>query len=198
MAGPPPQLNTVTMPSRAHWRAWLEAHHASEAGVVLIYHKLGVGTPSVTYPEAVKEALCFGWIDTTRYALDTARYQQVFVPRRAGSAWSRLNRSYVDELNAAGLMTAAGLAKVEAARQDGSWTRLEAGESLEVPPELQAALDAVPPAAANFAAFPASARKYILQWIADARRPITRQQRVAQTAEQAARNVRVRGERPVR
>ncbi|WP_425147735.1 YdeI/OmpD-associated family protein [Deinococcus sp.] len=194
----PRQFQTVVAASRAEWRSWLERHHASETGALLVYFKLGSGTPSVTYPGAVKEALCFGWIDTTRYALDDQRYQQVFVPRRAGSGWSRLNKTYIQELSAAGLMTAAGLSSITAAQRDGSWTRLEAGESLAMPPDLQAALDADPLVAEHFAAFPSSVRKYILQWIAEAKRPVTRQQRVAQTVQQAARNERVRGGRPAR
>ena len=160
---------------------------------MLVYFKLGSGVPSVTYPEAVREALAFGWIDTTRYVLDERRYQQVFTPRRSGSPWSRLNKTYVEELQAAGLMTPAGLAVIEAARLDGSWGASEAGENLNVPADLQAALDATPVAARHFAAFPASIRKYILQWIAAAKRPETRANRVRATVEQAAHNVRIRG-----
>ncbi|MFB9994598.1 YdeI family protein [Deinococcus oregonensis] len=195
MAGPPSHLPTINAANRAEWRTWLAANHDSRAGVVLVYFKLGSGQPSVTYSDAVREALCFGWIDTTRYALDAERYQQVFVPRRRGSVWSRLNKSYIAELEGAGLMTLAGRTKIEAAQRDGSWTRLEAGESLDVPPDLQTALLATPDANRHFAAFPASIRKYILHWIAEAKRPATRQQRIAQTVEHAAQNLRVRGER---
>ncbi|ULH14261.1 YdeI/OmpD-associated family protein (plasmid) [Deinococcus sp. KNUC1210] len=198
MAVPPSHLPVVGAKNRAEWRAWLAANHDTQGGVVLVYFKLGSGKPSVTYPDAVREALCFGWIDTTRYALDAERYQQVFVPRRVGSVWSRLNKTYIAELESAGLMTSAGRAKIEAAQQDGSWSRLDAGESLEVPPDLQTALLANAEAAQHFAGFPASIRKYILHWIAEAKRPETRQQRIAQTVEQAAQNIRARGERRVR
>ncbi len=188
----------VSAANRAQWRAWLEANHALEVGVILVSYKASSGMPSVTWPEAVREALCFGWIDTTRYTLDAARYQQIFVPRRKGSGWSRLNKSYIEELTAAGLMTPAGQAKIDAAQRDGSWARLEVSESLQIPSDLQTALDASAEAARHFEAFPASIRKYILHWIAEAKRPATRQQRIALTVEKAAQNIRVRGERPPR
>ncbi|SMB90102.1 YdeI/OmpD-associated family protein [Deinococcus hopiensis] len=198
MAQPPAHLPRVTAASRAAWRAWLQENHRTAAGVVLVYHKVGSGTPSVTYPDAVREALAFGWIDTTRYALDEQRYQQVFAPRRKGSPWSRLNKSYVAELVEAGLMTTAGQAAVDAAKQGGAWNVSEAGESGQVPEDLQLALNANPDAARHFAEFPPSIRKYVLQWIAEAKQPGTRAKRIAQTAEQAAQNLRVRGQRPPR
>ncbi|WP_407571861.1 YdeI/OmpD-associated family protein [Deinococcus altitudinis] len=190
-----PELERVVATSRGEWRNWLSRNHVHAQAVMLVYFKLNSGVPSVTYPEAVREALAFGWIDTTRYALDDRRYQQVFTPRRSGSPWSRLNKAYVEELLAAGLMTPAGQAAIEAARLDGSWNASEAGESLSVPADLQAALDADPLATSHFAAFPASIRKYILQWIAEAKRPETRASRIGATVEQAARNVRIRGGR---
>ena len=191
-----PELERVVARSRSEWRDWLAANHQSRAAVMLVYSKLGSGVPSVTYPEAVREALAFGWIDTTRYALDQDRYQQVFTPRRRGSPWSRLNKTYLEELTRAGLMAPAGLAAVEAARKDGSWDAADAAESLTVPADLETALDLHPPAAQHFAAFPASIRKYILQWIASAKRPETRAARIQATAEQAAQNLRARGQRP--
>ena len=191
-----PELERVVAGTRDEWRDWLARHHHSCSAVMLVYFKLGSGVPSVTYPEAVQEALAFGWIDTTRYALDAERYEQVFTPRRGGSPWSRLNKTYVEELSRAGLIMPPGLAAIEAARLDGSWDASEAGESLTVPDDLRAALDANPAAALHFAAFPASIRKYILQWIAGATRPETRASRIDATVEQAALNVRIRGGRP--
>ena len=188
-----PELERVVASGRGEWRDWLSRHHHSYSAVMLVYFKLGSGVPSVTYPEAVREALAFGWIDTTRYALDVQRYQQVFTPRRSGSPWSRLNKTYLEELAAAGLMTPAGLVAIEAARLDGSWDASDAGESLTVPDDLRAALDANPDAALHFDAFPASIRKYILQWIAGAKRPETRASRIGATVEKAALNLRIRG-----
>ena len=188
-----PELERVIARSRGEWRNWLARHHHSAQAVMLVYFKLGSGVPSVTYPEAVREALAFGWIDTTRYALDAERYQQVFTPRRSGSPWSRLNKTYLEELTAAGLMMPAGLAAIEAARLDGSWDASDAGESLTVPDDLRAALDSNPAAALYFHAFPASIRKYILQWIAEAKRLETRVSRIKATVEKAALNLRIRG-----
>ncbi len=187
---------TVTAHSRAEWRAWLQEHHASAPGVQLVYFKKGSGVPSVTYPEAVQEALCFGWIDTTRRALDAERFRQLFVPRRPKSGWSRLNKTYVEALTQAGLMAPAGLAAVEAARASGAWDRQDAGESGVIPDDLAAQLAANPAAHLHFAAFPPSIRKYILQWIAEAKRPETRAKRIEETVRLAAQNVRVRGARP--
>ena len=190
------ELPSVTAHSRAEWRAWLHAHHADAPGVLLVYFKKGSGIPSVSYPEAVQEALCFGWIDTTRRALDEARFSQLFVPRKPKSGWSRLNKSYVEALTRDGLMAPAGLAVVEAARLSGAWDRQEAGESRVVPEDLAAALAASPQAQAHFAAFPASIRKYILQWIHEAKRPDTRAKRIEETVRLAEQNIRVRGARP--
>ncbi|MBB6099160.1 uncharacterized protein YdeI (YjbR/CyaY-like superfamily) [Deinobacterium chartae] len=191
-----PAYPTVYAPDREAWRTWLAEHHALEPGALLVYYKKGSEQPSVTYPEAVQEALCFGWIDTTRRALDAARFVQVFVPRRPTSTWSRLNKTYVEELIRAGRMTPAGLRAIEVAQHNGAWHALEAGESLIVPPDLTAALEANPVARGHFEAFPPSVRKYILTWIHAAKRPETRQKRVEQTVQLAAQNIRARGNRP--
>lgn len=148
--------------------------------------------PSVTCPEAVREAPVFGWSDTTCCA---QQYQQVVSPRKSGSLWSRLNKTYLDELTAAALMMTPGMAATEAARLDGSWDASEAGEILTVPTSLQTTLDADAAATLHFAAFPASIRKYVLQWSAGAKRPATRASRVRATVEQAAQDIPIRGGR---
>ncbi len=181
-------LKTVSAKDRRAWRAWLAKNHARSQGVWLLYYKKASGRPSVSYAEAVEEALCFGWIDSKINSVDEASYKQVFTPRRPGSVWSKLNKERVARLVEAGLMTEAGLSKIEAAKRDGSWSSLDAVESLEVPPDLRRALDAVPKAAANFAAFNNSTRKRFLHRINDARRPETRARRIAEAVERAARN----------
>jgi uncharacterized protein YdeI (YjbR/CyaY-like superfamily) len=140
----------------------------------------------VPYPELVEEALCVGWIDSLANRLDDERHLQLMTPRRRGSGWSRANKERVERLRAAGLMAPAGLAAVEAAMADGSWSALDEVESLVEPPELAAALDALPPARASWDGFSPSSRKAILQWIASARRPATRERRIAETARLAA------------
>ncbi len=194
MAEPPE--NSVHPLTRAEWRAWLEQHHGRAEGVWLVSYKQATDKPRVTYDEAVEEALCFGWVDSKGNKLDEERSMLWFAPRKLGSGWSRPNKERVERLIAAGLMTPAGMAKIEAAKADGSWSLLDAVENLEIPPDLAEALDAYPPAATNFAAFPPSAKRAILQWIVQAKTPATRAKRIAETARLAQENKRANQWRP--
>jgi uncharacterized protein YdeI (YjbR/CyaY-like superfamily) len=178
--------------TRAAWRAWLQKHHARPEGVWLVSWKRTAGRPRLEYEDAVQEALCFGWIDGQARSLDAERSMIWMAPRRKGAGWAATNKARIERLVAAGLMTPAGLARIEAAKADGSWTLLDSAEALEVPDDLAAALRAIPPAAANFEAFPRSDRKVFLAWIASAKRPATRAARIAETAARAARNQRSR------
>jgi uncharacterized protein YdeI (YjbR/CyaY-like superfamily) len=178
---------------RATWRTWLEANHASAGGAWLVTWRTRSGRVGLDYEAAVEEALCFGWIDSTGSNVDDERRKQYFAPRKARSPWAATNKARVERLIADGRMAPAGLAAIERAKANGSWEVLDSVERLEVPAELAAALQAHPPAAANFGAFPPSARKMLLGWIALARRPETRAARIATTAEAAARNERARG-----
>jgi uncharacterized protein YdeI (YjbR/CyaY-like superfamily) len=175
---------------RAGWRAWLIANHGTSNGVYLASWRRGSGRSSVPYEEAVEEALCVGWIDSTGRNLDAERSIQWFSPRRARSAWARSNKERVARLTAAGLMQPAGLAAIDEAKRTGMWTLLDDVEDLIVPDDLAAALDAAPPARANWDAFPPSARRTMLQWVVEARRPETRAKRIADIADKAARNER--------
>ena len=139
--------NSVHPLSRQEWRAWLIDNHIRTEGVWLVMYKKATGKPRVDYEEAVEEALCVGWIDSKGNRLDDERTLLWFAPRQPGSGWSKPNKDRIERLMAAGLMLPAGLAKIEAAQQDGSWTVLDSVERLEVPPDLQAAFDAHPPAA---------------------------------------------------
>lgn len=188
MAEPPP--NSVHPLTVAEWRAWLEANHTRAEGVWLISYKRASGKPSMTYEEAVEEALAFGWVDSKANTLDDERSILWYAPRKAGSGWSRPNKERVDRLIADGRMTPAGLAKIEAAKADGSWTLLDGVENLEVPPDLAAEFARYPDARANWDAFPRSARRGILEWIVQAKRPETRAKRIAETARLAQDNVR--------
>lgn len=178
---------------RATWRAWLAANHATTRGAWLVTWRPRSGRVSLDYEAAVEEALCFGWIDGTSGRLDDERGKLYFAPRKPRSVWAASNRARVERLLTAGRMTAAGLAAVERAKADGSWSVLDGPERLEVPTDLAAALAARPPATTNFAAFPPSARKQLLGWVAVARRPQTRAARIERIADSAARNERVRG-----
>lgn len=178
--------------TRRQWRAWLKAHHASHAGVWLVTWKKHTGKPAMGYEAAVEEALCFGWVDSTQRRLDDDRNAQWFAPRRRGSVWSGINKQRVARLTAAGSMAPAGLAAVEAAQQSGAWSAMDAAEALVVPEELEAAFSRHPGSRPHWDAFPPSARRSILGWVAQAKRPDTRARRVEHTAALAARGERAK------
>ena len=174
---------------RATWRAWLEANHAAVPGAWLVTWRKGHG-PVLEYEEAVEEALCVGWVDSTGGRFDEARTKVYFARRRDRSEWSASNKARVERLIADGLMRPAGFAAIERAKANGMWTALDEVEQGIVPDDLAAALAAHPPAAERFAAFPWSARRAILLWVSQARRPETRAARIEETATLAARNER--------
>lgn len=172
------QLETFYAANSKEWREWLEQNHLTSIGVWLIYYKVKSGKPSIKYSEAVKEALCFGWIDSKAKTLDAERYMQIFTPRKPKSVWSKVNKKYIEELNDRGLMTEAGLAKIEIAKQNGSWNTLDAIEALIIPDDFKLALAANEPANNYFEALSRSAKKNILLSIESAKRPETRSKRI--------------------
>lgn len=182
-------LARVEIESRAAWRGWLKAHHRQSESIWLVTYKKGKG-PHVPWADIVEEALCFGWVDSLPRKLDERRSMLLVSPRKPGSAWSALNKSRAEAMIAAGKMTKAGQAMIDAAKADGTWTKLDAVEALIVPPDLAAAFRKHKDAAANFSAFPRSARRGILEWIIQAKRPETRARRVDETARLAAQNLR--------
>ena len=175
---------------RAAWRAWLIAHHATSTGVHLVTWRRVAGRPTLDYGAAVEEALCVGWIDSKAGKLDADRATLWFTPRRPRSGWSRPNKERVERLIAAGLMLPAGLAAIEEAKRLGTWTLLDDVEDLVVPADLDAALAANPPAQTNWDGFSRSAKRALLAWIVQAKRPETRAKRIDETATRAARNER--------
>lgn len=193
VAPPDPSVHPLT---RAAWRKWLAANHARATGVWLVSYKKATGKPRFEYDDAVEEALCFGWVDSKPNKLDAERTLLWFAPRKPGTGWSRPNKLRVERLQQAGLMAEAGLRKVEQARQDGSWTKLDAVEDLHIPDDLAQALAAHPKAAQHFDAFPRSAKRGILEWIANAKTAPTRAKRIDETARLAAKNERANQWRP--
>ena len=187
MTLPPNALHPL---SRAAWRAWLVEHHARTQGIWLVSFKKATGRSRVTYEESVEEALCFGWIDSKPNKLDDERSMLWFAPRKPGTGWSGPNKARIERLQQAGLMHPAGLAKIEQAQADGSWTSLDAVEALHLPADLADALAGDPAAAQNFMAFPRSVKRGILEWIQTARKPETRAARIAETARLASMNER--------
>ena len=183
------ELKRVQPKSRNAWRGWLERHHATSSGVWLVFAKKHTRLPSLTYDDAVEEALCFGWIDSLVKSIDDTHHMQMFTPRKAKSVWSALNKARVARLLKAGLMTAAGLAVVALAKKAGTWNALAHVESLTVPPELQTAIDANEDAKANWPTYSASARKGFLYALNNAKRPDTRERRVREIVDVVARKV---------
>jgi uncharacterized protein YdeI (YjbR/CyaY-like superfamily) len=174
----------ITAADAAAWRAWLEEHHERAAGVWLLSVR-GTTADGVGYEDAVRQALCFGWIDGPVRVFDGVNAQW-FSPRRSGSGWAATNKARLIELEAAGLMAPAGIRVLEAAKANGSWTMLDGPEAGIEPPELAAALDALPEARAHWDAFPKSVKKFGLTHIAMAKRAETRSARIAKIVADAA------------
>lgn len=163
----------------AAWQAWLDEHAAASAGVWLAIPKQGSGRTSPSYAEALDAALTVGWIDGQKAPLDASFYLQRFTPRGPRSIWSKRNRKHIERLTAAGRMRAGGLAEVERAKADGRWDSAYAGQATaEVPDDLQAALDAVPAAAALFAELDSTNRYAILFRVGTVKRAETRARRI--------------------
>jgi uncharacterized protein YdeI (YjbR/CyaY-like superfamily) len=170
---------TLLFADAADFEAWLERNHDSPDGVWLKIAKKGAREPSVTYEEAVELGLCFGWIDSQMRGLDEQHYLQRFTPRRPRGRWSKINCGKAEALIEAGRMRPAGLAEVEAAKQDGRWeAAYEGARTAKVPDDLQAALDANPAAAEFFAGLDSANRYAIVYRLNDAKKPETRERRL--------------------
>jgi uncharacterized protein YdeI (YjbR/CyaY-like superfamily) len=170
--------------NRAAWRKWLQKHHDRSAGILVVYVK----TPkrSMSYGDAVEEALCFGWIDSTVFPIDERRYMQLFTPRKARSGWSAVNKRRIEAMVKAGLMAPAGQAKIDAAKKDGSWAKLDHIEQLTLPAAFKQALDANDKARGTFDALSPFARKIYLYWISGVKREDLRARRIAESVKKLA------------
>jgi uncharacterized protein YdeI (YjbR/CyaY-like superfamily) len=187
-------LPKLPFASAAEWEAWLEENHADSKGVWIKMAKRGSGIESVRYPEVLDIALCFGWIDGRREALDERHFLQRFQPRRPRSNWSRINRDKVERLTAEGRMRPAGLAEVERAKADGRWkAAYESQRMSTVPEDLKRELDARPTARANFAELSRQDRFTILYRLQDAKRPETRARRLAEFVQKLEAGQTIRG-----
>ncbi|HYF30899.1 MAG TPA: YdeI/OmpD-associated family protein [Chitinophagaceae bacterium] len=174
------ELKTYYARNRKAWRAWLLKHHAKSPGVWLIYYKKESGKPRVEYADAVEEALCFGWIDSTMRPLDEDRYMQRFTPRKPKSVWSALNKSRIEKLMGQGLMMPAGLEAIDTAKKNGSWTSIDHVENLEMPAALTRALNKNKAALKHFNQASRTYRKQVLYRINSAKLPETRARRIAE------------------
>lgn len=165
---------------QAAWKKWLDRNHTTSAGVWIHFAKKASGIRSVTYAEALDIALCYGWIDSQKKGHDEKTFLQKFTPRGARSIWSTINRDKACALIESGDMMPAGLAEIERAKKDGRWDAAYEGQArAQVPPDLQAALDAKPRAAKFFAKLSSQNRYAILFRLHTAKKPATRAKRLA-------------------
>lgn len=171
--------------NQQEWRQWLEENHQTETSVWLGYHKIKSGVPSIRYDEAVNEALCFGWIDSTARPIDDISYKQYFCRRKPKSVWSRVNKEKVARLSEQGLMAEAGLACIEVAKGNGSWTILDDAENLILPEALRVALEQQPNAFAFYESLSRTNKRNVLQWLSLAKRPETIQKRIQDIVDNA-------------
>ena len=184
------EADTFFAAERGAWREWLERHHAARTFVWLLLHKKHVEEPSVSYDEAVEEALCWGWIDGLVNRWDDRSYAVRFTPRKPGSVWSESNVERVRRMIAEERMTPAGMALVEEAKRRGTWDDATSGRLEVTPPDLEAALAEVPVAQGHWSAWAPSHRRQYIYWVLDAKRPETRARRVADVVRRAAAGIR--------
>ena len=162
----------------AEWRIWLNENWDTSNGVYLIFYKVDHDKESMRWEEAVKQALCFGWIDSTVKSLGQGKRRQYFCPRKPKSVWSKINKNLIRELKAAGLMHNSGQAVIDRAKSDGSWTALDDVENGIIPEDLQREFDSNPIARENYKNFSWTYQKSYLYWLNQAKRPETRSKRI--------------------
>lgn len=180
------EIETFYPSTQADWREWLQENHLSKQSVWLIYYKKKSKIPSISWSEAVDEALCFGWIDSTARPIDGEKYMQFFTKRKAKSIWSKINKAKIEKLIEAGKMWPAGFESIEKAKQNGSWTILDTVEELVIPEDLEDAFLANEGSKDFFMSLSKSAKKMILYWLVSAKQQTTRQKRLNEIAELAA------------
>jgi uncharacterized protein YdeI (YjbR/CyaY-like superfamily) len=180
------EIETFCPTSRNDWRQWLQENHRSKPSIWLVYYKKTANVPTLSYSEAVDEALCYGWIDSTKRAVDKDTFMQFFCKRKPTSVWSKINKAKVERLIEEGLMTDSGLESIEIAKQNRSWFILDDVEELKIPEDLATAFKTKTGSIDFFMGLSRSAQKAILQWLVLAKRPETRQKRIAEISELAS------------
>ena len=174
------------------WRNWLMENYDSSKGIYLVFYKVAHENDSMRWEEAVKVALCFGWIDSTVKSLGNGKRRQYFCQRKPKSVWSRVNKNYIKELLKENLMHESGLKSVKVAKENGSWTALDDVENGIIPEDLQTAFNANTEAYKNYQEFTKGQRKGYLYWLNQAKREETRNKRIAEIIEHCARNEKYR------
>jgi uncharacterized protein YdeI (YjbR/CyaY-like superfamily) len=179
-------METFCPKDQEDWRKWLRKNHLIKDSIWLIYYKKDAPNSNLNWSEAVDQALCFGWIDSTARAMDDERYKQYFCKRKPKSNWSKVNKEKVKTLIEQGLMEAAGLKSIEIAKENGSWTFLDPVEALIVPEDLEEQLKSYEGAMEYFEGLGKSVKKGLLYWVISAKRTATRQKRILEIAENAS------------
>ncbi|MFS8099710.1 YdeI/OmpD-associated family protein [Lentzea alba] len=178
-------MNTFLATTTDDWRSWLASNAGSEKEVWLLIHHKDSPVSTIRYEQAIEHALCFGWIDSHHRKQDQHSSALRFSPRRSSSGWSAKNRERAARMTAAGLMTPEGQELIDHAKATGRW-------EIRTPDDLKAALADNPAASRNFDAFAPSSQRLISEWVVQARKPETRQRRIAETVELATMNIKSR------
>jgi uncharacterized protein YdeI (YjbR/CyaY-like superfamily) len=184
------EFQEVYPKSRKEWRQWLSKNHKQPESIWIIIAKKESGLPTVTVPEMVEEALCFGWIDSVPNKIDEHRYKVLLSPRKPKSNWSKVNKERANRLVKEGLMTEAGQKMIDLAKTTGTWSALDAINELKLPTDLVKTFSKNKKAKEFFNLFPPSTKKGILEWIQNAKTDETRTKRIIETVTLAAKNVR--------
>lgn len=178
----------------SEWRTWLQENHANFDGVYLVFYKVASEEESMRWEEAVKVALCFGWIDSTVKSLGNGKRQQYFSRRNPKSVWSALNKKYLKTLFTEDLMHQSGIAVIDIAKANGSWTILDDVEKGIIPRELQVEFDNNPVASKNYQSFAPSYRKSYFYWLKQAKRAATREKRITEIISLCKQDIKSRGD----
>jgi uncharacterized protein YdeI (YjbR/CyaY-like superfamily) len=178
-------MNSYRPIDKEDWRNWLIKNNLTEEAIWLIFNKKDSPNPNLNWSEAVDEALCFGWIDSTKKSIDSEKYMQYYCKRKPKSNWSKINKDKVKTLIERGLMEEAGFKSIEIAKENGSWTFLDAVEALVIPVDLKAEFVNFKGSIDYFDSLSNSAKKILLYWVISAKRKDTRQKRIFEIAENA-------------
>lgn len=172
--------------TKQHWRKWLEKNHIRKNAVWVVFYNKKSTKPTISWSDAVDEALCFGWIDSKAETIDIESHKHYFCKRKPNSTWSKINKQKIETLTTKGLMVQAGFNVIEIAKQNGSWTILDEVEELTIPSELEKAFEKFENSKDYFSSLSKSKKKVLLQWIALAKTDTTKQKRVFEIAENAS------------
>lgn len=175
------------------WRDWLHENHNQKDGIYLIFYAVSHANESMRWEEAVRVALCYGWIDSTVKNIGPGKRRQYFCQRKLKSVWSKVNKDHIITLKKSDLMHKSGLESIKVAKKNGSWTALDAVEKGVIPKGLKDAFDKNSNAFSNFQKFTRSQRKSYLYWLNQAKRDDTRKKRIAEIVRCSAENIKVRG-----